>query len=316
MKQSLLDISDLDSNDLEEILSLSTLDHYPKVLANKGVALVFEKPSARTRNSSEMAVVQLGGHPVTIRADEVGLSSARETPHDLAMTLSCYHSIIGARVFGHDVLLEMRAALEASERRVPLVNLLSDVSHPCQAICDVLTIRQFATTTSETRIAYVGDCNNVCRSLVQACGLIGINVNISSPATFKFPQAELSSFTGAKWIEDPYQAVKGCHFIYSDVWTSMGQESQSQEREKAFENYKVDNKLMDATGEDTYFMHCLPAHRGLEVAAEVMDSERSIVWFQAENRMHAMRGILLYLMGWSRSKILSEYERVSPDGPR
>ncbi len=289
----LLEIDDLSSAELIEVLDRAEVTDARQVLQGKGMALVFEKPSARTRNSMEMAVVQLGGHPLSIRGDEVGLD-VRETVEDVTNTLACYHSMIGARVFDHGHV-ERMAAVGA----VPVVNLLSDQAHPMQALADLLTIRQELGRLDVT-VTYVGDANNVARSLGIAVSMAGGRFRIASPAGHAFSDADLDRISAAgsppEVFDRPDAAVEGAHVVYSDVWTSMGQEAEAAARLKAFEGFTITGSMLGAMADDGIFMHCLPAHRGEEVAAEVVDGDRSRVWIQAENRMHAARGLLWWLM--------------------
>jgi ornithine carbamoyltransferase len=289
----LLEIDDLTPAELSRVLELAAAPSWPSVLAGRGVALVFEKPSARTRNSMEMAVVQLGGHPVTIRPDEVGFDS-RETVEDVTRTLGCYHAVIAARVFEHHKLERM-----TSVSPVPIVNLLSDDAHPMQALADVLTLQAAFGSLDGRTVAYVGDGNNVCRSLAIAAGLSGMTVNIATPPGYELPGADLervrASGVDPLTTHDPTEAVSGASAVYTDVWASMGQEAEASERRRAFDGFTVDRRLMDLAADDSVFLHCLPAHRGEEVAGDVLDGPRSLVWRQAENRMHAARGLLAWL---------------------
>lgn len=284
---NLLTIRDLGADALNEILALSEATDPGKPLAGKGVALVFEKPSARTRNSMEMAVVQLGGHPVYIQGNEVGIGT-REMPEDVARTLACYHSVIAARVKDHALLDAMAAATDT-----PLLNMLSDTDHPLQALADLLTIKQLFGKLEGIRIAYVGDGdNNVCRSLAEAASLAGAHLTIASPDLYI--AAHLLDF--ASHTTDPVEAVRGADIVYTDVWVSMGQDQDADARRSAFADYQVDAAMMShAPG--AHFMHCLPAIRGEEVSAEVIDGPQSAVWKQAENRMHSARGALAWMMG-------------------
>lgn len=290
----LLEIDDLGPAGLAEVLALARLTPPPRPLEGRGVALLFEKPSARTRNSMEMAVVGLGGHPLTIRPDEVGIDT-RETAEDVARTLACYHAIIAARVFDHGVLERMAAVSD-----VPVVNMLSDAAHPLQALADLLTIEdEFG--SERVRVAYVGDANNVARSLVLAGALAGHEIAVASPVGFGFSDADLARFaaTGAQpeLVEDPRAAVAGAQVVYTDVWASMGQESEAAARRAAFADYTVDEALLAAADPNAVFLHCLPAHRGEEVSAAVVDGPRSRVWPQAANRMVAARGALAWVVG-------------------
>ena len=274
----LLSMRDLAVADFNTILALSQ-QRAPRLLENKGVALYFEKPSSRTRNSMELAVSQMGGHPVYIQPSELQIGS-RESVADVTRTLACYHSIIAARVFDHSLLEEM-AALNAA----PVLNLLSSTDHPLQALADLLTIKQLLGRLEGARIAFIGEGNNVSRSLAEGCALAGAQFVIASP-----PGHGLEGS-----IADPHEAVEGADIVYTDVWVSMGGED-SDERRDAFEPYQVDEAMM-ARAPNAWFMHCLPARRGEEVTAHVIDGPRSAVWRQAQNRMHTARGAMLWLLG-------------------
>ncbi len=298
-----LEVDDLSTTELRTVL-----DNAQKVktdlqpLAGKGVALVFEKASNRTRNSMEMAVTQLGGHPIYIRGEEVGIGT-RESAEDVIRTLAGYHSLIAARVTSHSSLERMAACNVA-----PVINLLSDQAHPMQALADLLTIVEHfgypdTTTNAPLRVAYVGDANNVWSSLTVGCAMLGIESVIATPIKYA-PQpvaAEQASTTAeqtacasaqALVTEDPIEAVTGAHVVYTDVWASMGQEKEAAQRAADFENYRVDEELMSHARDDCVFMHCLPARRGEEVSNEVLEGASSVVWQQAENRMHSARGLL------------------------
>jgi len=266
----------------------------PRLLAGAGVALVFEKPSARTRTSSEMAVVGLGGHPIYIRPEEVGLG-ARESVADVARTLAAFCAIVAARVFDHANLEEMAAAVG-----VPIVNLLSDRAHPTQALADFLTLRELVGDLDGRRLVYVGDGNNVASSLAYAAALSGVELTVASPAGFELDDVTVERARNlggtVELTADPHEAVRGADAVYTDVWTSMGQEDEAQVRRAAFAGYTVDRSLMESAGEQAWFLHCLPAHRGEEVAAEVIDGPRSAVWQQAANRMHAARALFAHLV--------------------
>ncbi|WP_332810756.1 ornithine carbamoyltransferase [Sphingomonas sp.] len=291
MSRDLLTIAALDRDSLGRILDLSTGDAPGRPLAGKGVALVFQKPSARTRNSMEMAVVQLGGHPVYIQKDEVGLGT-RESAEDVARTLACYHSLIAARVMDHGHLDQLAAAVD-----VPVLNMLSDSDHPLQALADLLTVKQLRGTLEGARIAYIGDANNVARSLAQGCALLGVELRVASPDGYGFSAEELGGFGAAvTQTGDPGEAVRGAQFVYTDVWVSMGQDDEAEARNEALAPYRVDESLM-AQADDAWFLHCLPAKRGHEVTDGVMDSARSAVWRQAENRMHTARGAMAWMLG-------------------
>jgi len=295
--RNLLEIDDLSVRELGDVLDLGRAATVPRVLDGLGMALLFEKPSARTRNSMEMAVVQLGGHPLTIRPDEVGLDT-RETVEDVTRTLCCYHAAIGARVFEHDKLERMAAVSS-----VPVVNMLSDDAHPLQALADLLTMADefggVANLAGRT-VAYVGDGNNVARSLALGAGMLGMKVNIATPVGYELAQSDVARIlaTGAELTStnDPTEAVHGASVVYTDVWASMGQEAESARRREAFSGFTVTESLMSAASPAAIFMHCLPAHRGEEVSTDVLEGPHSRVWAQAENRMHAARGALVWLM--------------------
>jgi len=297
-----LDVDDLGPDGLEEVLALAERDPATlhRSLEGQGVALVFEKPSARTRNSSELAVVALGGHPVYIQGAEVGLDT-RETAEDVARTLACYHRVVCARVMDHSSLVRMAAALDAADVPVPVVNLLSDEAHPCQALADLLTLRQrFGTEGARTRtVAYIGDANNVWRSLAIAASMAGIATRVASPDGYGPTEADVAlvrSFGGDLEVtDDPAGAADGVDALYTDVWTSMGQEEEAEARRTAFAGFCVDEALLSRAAPGALVMHCLPAHRGEEISAGVVDGPRSVVWQQAANRMHAMRGLLAWL---------------------
>ncbi|TML92416.1 MAG: ornithine carbamoyltransferase [Actinobacteria bacterium] len=255
----------------------------PPVLAGLGAALLFEKPSNRTRNSMEMAVVQLGGHPISMRGDELGFDS-RESVEDVARTLSCYHAVIAARVFEHSKVLRL-----ATAATVPVVNLLSDDAHPCQSLADLLTIRQRFGSLAGLTVAWVGDGNNVCRSLVLAADRAGMEMRVATPSGYE-------PGVPAHVTDDPVEAVKEANVVCTDVWASMGREDEAVARRRAFAGFTVTPQLMQQARPDAIFLHCLPAHRGEEVAAEVIDGPQSAVWQQARNRLHAQRGLLLWLL--------------------
>jgi ornithine carbamoyltransferase len=235
-----------------------------------------------------MAVVQLGGHPVYIQKEEVGLGT-RETAEDVARTLACFHGLIAARVFDHGNLERMAAATD-----VPVLNMLSDRSHPLQALADLLTVKQLRGSLDGACIAYVGDANNVARSLGEACAKLDVRFRIAAPRGYGFEDAELATL-GADQGDDPHAAVRGADIVYTDVWTSMGQEAEAEARRRAFGRFQIDEALM-ASAPDAWFLHCLPAHRGEEVSHGVMESPRSAVWQQARNRMHTARGAMAWML--------------------
>ena len=273
---------DLTLSDVEWILSASE-QPAPRLLEGKGVALYFEKPSSRTRNSMELAAAQLGGHPVYIQPPELGIGT-RESVADVTHTLACFHAIIAGRVFDHGLLEEM-----ARVNAAPVLNMLSGSDHPLQALADLLTVRQLVGRLEGARIAFIGEGNNVSRSLAEACALVGAQFTIASPEGYG-----LGNAPGVRQLTDPEEAVEGADIVYTDVWVSMGGE-ESEERRAAFEPYQVNEALM-ALAPGARFLHCLPARRGEEVTAPVIDGSYSAVWRQAENRMHTARGAMLWML--------------------
>jgi ornithine carbamoyltransferase len=299
MARRFLEVDDLDRIALERVLARAEAwkrdpSAVPPLLAGQGAALLFEKPSTRTRSSTEMAVVTLGGHPIYIRPEEVGLRS-RESVADVARTLASYTSLLAARVFEHATLEEMAAAVT-----VPVVNLLSDRAHPCQAVADVLTLREELGTLEGRRLAWVGDGNNVAASLAYTAALCGFELVVASPPGYELDDEIVESARNlggsVEVSSDAYESVKGADAVYTDVWTSMGQETEAEARRAAFAGFRVDAALMAAAGPGARFLHCLPAHRGEEVAAEVIDGPNSVVWPQAANRLHATRALIAELI--------------------
>ena len=293
-----LQITDLDATDLAAILELAVrpIASLGRPLEGKGVALIFEKPSNRTRHSMEMAVVQLGGHPVYTRGEEVGLD-VRESVEDISQVMSGYHAMLCARVFDHRVLDRMSASSS-----VPVVNMLSDAAHPLQAVADVLTMQQHLGTLAGKTVAYVGDFNNVARSLCHASAMLGMHIRIGCPAGYSANDSDVDQFRtlGAASVNqyDTLEtAVEGAHAVHTDTWTSMGQESESKVREAAFIGFEVTEKTMELAASGAVFMHCLPAHRGQEVSEQVIDGPNSLIYRQAHNRMHAARAVLAFLLG-------------------
>jgi ornithine carbamoyltransferase len=285
MVRHLLTLGDLSRPEIERILALSEAP-LERVLEGRGAALYFEKPSARTRNSMEMAVVQLGGHPVYLTPPELGIGT-RESVEDIARTLTCYHGLIAARVFDHGILERLAGA-----SRVPVLNLLSGSDHPLQGLADLLTIQQLCGRVEGVRVAYVGDGNNnVARSLAQGCAALGARLTIAAPEGYALSDAP----AGVSQVVDPREALGGAEIVYTDVWVSMGQDIEAGERVARLAPYRVDGALM-AQAPDAWLLHCLPARRGEEVTAEVIDGPRSAVWRQAENRMHTARGALMWLL--------------------
>jgi ornithine carbamoyltransferase len=297
MTRHLLDVIDVDADEVTAILDLSErpIAELDRPLEGSGAALVFEKPSNRTRHSTEMAVVQLGGHPVYTRGDEIGFD-VREPVEDVARILAGYHAMIAARVFDHHVLTRMTAVVD-----VPVVNLLSDRSHPLQAFADALTMRQTLGPLADRTVAWVGDYNNVARSLGEIASLLGMHLRFACPAGFDPSAAELARFEtlGARSVvldATPAAVLTGADVVHTDTWVSMGQEHDKAERIEIFSPFTVDASMMALAAPDAWFMHCLPAYRGLEVTADVIDGPRSLVIAQGHNRLHAARGVMAFLL--------------------
>jgi len=298
MTHAILEVIDLQPGEIRAILALAErpVAELERPLAGRGAALIFEKPSNRTRHSTEMAVVQLGGHPVYTRGAEVGFDT-REPVEDIAKIMSGYHGLIAARVFQHTTV--ERLAASAS---VPVVNMLSDRSHPLQAFADALTMQQCLGDLEGKTVAYVGDYNNVARSLAEISAMLGMHVRLGCPQGFDADDAEVERLCllGAASVDQtgrPHDAVAGAHAVHTDTWVSMGQEADKDERRRAFEGFTVDASMMSLADPAAVFMHCLPAYRGLEVSADVIDGPRSVVFQQGHNRLHSTRAVLAFLLG-------------------
>ncbi len=300
-----LTVPDIGSDGLAAVLATAAAakadpGRFAGRLAGKRVGLFFEKPSTRTRVSCEVATVDLGAHPVVLKADEVGLGK-REAVEDVARVLDRYLDVLAFRVFDHANLITM-----AEHAKAPVINLLSDLTHPCQALADLQTIAEHR-DLSGTVLAYVGDGNNVAHSLMLAGALAGMEIRIGAPPGNEPDPAILdqanrlaaSSDGDVIVSNDPWEVVTGAHVVYADVWASMGQESEAEARRAKLAPYQVNEKLFAAAAPDAIFLHCLPAHRGEEVTHEVLEHPRSFVFDQAENRMHAFKALLLHLAGSS-----------------
>ena len=294
MSKSFLEVDDLTKAELHRVLELCRDPDPPKVLRGQGIALIFEKPSNRTRNSMEMAAYQLGGHPVYIRGEEIGLDE-RESVEDAVTALSAYYKCIAARVFAHKTLKRM-----AETKVCPIINLLSDTGHPMQALADVITLVEEFGDLDGKSLAFIGDGNNVFRSLAMAAGMLGAEIRFAGPSDYRLSEIDKDRLAAigveVKEFDFAQEAVNGVNAVYTDVWTSMGQESESEERKKAFESFTVNSDLMSVASSDAIFLHCLPAHRGEEVTEEVLEGPMSRIWSQSENRMHAARGLLAWLL--------------------
>ncbi len=303
MKKDLVSIKDLSAPEINAILNLtdqlkSNEAKFSKVLFGKTLALIFQKPSNRTRVSFEVGMYQLGGYSIYLRPDEINLG-VRETLKDAAKTLSRYVDAIVLRTFEHKNVLDM-----AKYSDKPVINGLSDFSHPCQALADVYTIKERLKLIKGINLAYIGDGNNVCNSLLFICSKLGMNINIAMPKGYEPDSAvlkisnEFAKNTGSRinLFNNPQKAVRGMDVLYTDVWASMGQEDEAEKRKKLFKGFQINKALMKLAKKDVLIMHCLPAHRGEEITDEVIDSLNSVVFDQAENRMHVQKAILIKLL--------------------
>lgn len=279
-----------------ELKDLAKRGEHPQTLRGRSLLLYFEKPSLRTHVTFEAGVNQLGGSAILMRPEQVGIGS-REDPADVARGLSRWVDAVACRTFRHELVEEI-----ARHASIPVINALTDRYHPCQAIADLQTIEEHG-QIERAQVAYVGDGNNVAASLILSMAILGGRLRVATPDSHapdpavRERAAALAGTTGAQlcYTRDPVEAVRDAHFVYTDTWTSMGQEEEQAERKRIFAPYQVNARLLEHAP-DALFLHCLPAHRGLEVTAEVLDGPRSIVWDQAENRLHAQQAILECLL--------------------
>lgn len=304
MKRDFIAITDFTAEELSHIFDLSIKlkkeflsgGNQP-ILKNRVMAMVFQKPSLRTRISFDMAMRHLGGDALNISPNEIGLGQ-RESIADVARVLSGYVQVIMARVFSHDHVLEL-----AKWASVPIINGLSDYNHPCQAMADALTILERFGTLQGLNVTFIGDGNNVAVSLIHICAKMGANFTIASPEGYDLkPEPiqlaeRIAATSGSKFrfVRDPHVAAQDADVLYTDTWTSMGQEAETQIRLKAFQGYQVNAELVAMARAHAIVMHCLPAHRGQELTDDVADGDHSAIFPQAHNRMHAQKGILAFL---------------------
>jgi len=307
MKKDFITVKDLGVQEIESIFSLAKelkKDRlkYSNALKGKSVALIFQKPSNRTRVSFEVGVFQLGGHTIYLKPEDISLG-VRESIKDVAKTLSRYLDAIVVRTFAHDIVLEL-----AKHSSIPVINGLSDLLHPCQALSDVFTIKEKVAKLNNVTLTYVGDGNNVCHSLLYTVAKVGMNMKVATPKRY-VPNKEIlanaldiAKKTGSKisLFNNPEEAVKDSDVVYTDVWASMGKEKEAWKRKMIFGKYQINKKLLSLAKPSVLVMHCLPAHRGQEITDEVMDSQNSIVFDQAENRLHVQKAILLMLLGGNK----------------
>jgi ornithine carbamoyltransferase len=301
MEKDLLSVADFDRKEIEHLIEQAwrmKQEAAPPPLAAKTLALLFEKPSLRTRVSFEMAMYQLGGHSIYLSPEEVGLGK-REAVADVARVLSRYVDGIAARTFSQETL-----RIVADHSSVPVINALSDLEHPCQALSDLLTIYEKRGKLHGLTLAFIGDGNNVANSLLLSACLVGMNFRLASPPGYDVKEEILNqgrkfatlSGSQIQLTNDPHEAAKGADIIYTDVWVSMGQEAEAKKRRRAFSSYQVDNKLLRLAKGDVLFMHPLPAHHGEEISAGLLDDPRSVVFEQAENRLHLQKALLVKLL--------------------
>jgi len=301
----LVSVADFDLGDIDRVYRIAAatktqiaMGIRTQALAGRSLAMIFEKPSMRTRVSFETAMIQAGGAALYIRGEEIGLGK-RESVKDVASVMSRFVDAIMIRTFAHKNVEDL-----ARYSRVPVINGLSDYEHPCQALADLFTVLEKLGTFGGVRMTFVGDGNNVARSLALLCLRLGVGFTLTCPAGHEFDEPFLKAVrklfgpkAALRTVRNPHQAVKGAHVIYTDVWASMGQEAEAAERKKEFQPYQVNRELMRHAPKDALVMHCLPAHRGDEITDGVIDSPNSVVYDQAENRLHVQKGILFYLLG-------------------
>jgi len=305
MKKDFIAIGDYSPKELQTVLDIAIQlkkEHSQgkdkPLLKGKVLGMIFQKPSLRTRVSFDMAMRHLGGDALYLSPSEIGLGQ-RESIADVARVLSGYVDAIMARVFAHDHVLEL-----ARWSSIPVINGLSDYNHPCQAMADALTIIENKGNMKGMNIAFIGDGNNVAVSLLHICTKLGANFTIANPEGYDLPQKALdfakdfaeASSSQIVFTRDPHQAVKDADVIYTDTWTSMGQEDEAKKREQTFQPYQVNQKLVNEAKKDAIVMHCLPAHRGHELTDDVADGTHSVIFQQAHNRLHAQKGILVHLL--------------------
>jgi len=301
MKKDLLSIADLDREDIESLIEQARRmkqEGATPLLSGRTLAFLFVKPSLRTRVSFEIAMYQLGGHAIYLSPEEVGMGK-REPVVDIARVLSRYVDGIAARTFSQETV-----QILADNSSVPVINALSNLEHPCQALSDLLTIYEKKGKLAGLTLAFIGDGNNVANSLLLSSCLVGMNFHFASPPGYEVKEdvlnqgKEFAALSGSqvKLTSDPYEAAKGADIVYTDVWASMGQEAEVEKRRRAFSDYQVDNKLLDSAQGDVLLMHPLPAHHGEELSAGLLDDHRSVVFDQAENRLHLQKALLVELL--------------------
>ena len=303
MKKDFLHINDLSKDQFQQIIDGAKIikskfknneNFHP--LSDKTMAMVFAKPSARTRISFETGFYRLGGHALFLGPNDIGVGK-RESVADIARVLSRFNDIIMARLFDHNHILEL-----AEYADVPVINGLTDFNHPCQIIADIFTIIEKKSKVDNLKISYVGDGNNIVHSWFELAMVIPINFTVICPESFKpdmdlFNKVKEKGLSNVEISHDPFSGIKNSDVVYTDVWASMGQKEEADERKRIFKDFQINRDLMSNANSDALFMHCLPAERGVEVTDEICDSPNSVIFDQAENRMHAQNSIVLKLMG-------------------
>ena len=303
MFEDFISIHDLSVYEFSQIMDLTENikarpQHYRNKLKGKVLAMIFQKPSLRTRMTFEVGMLQLGGEAVYLSPSDIQMGK-RETPYDVGKNMERWVDGIMIRTFAHQEVIDLAGAA-----KIPVINALTDLLHPCQAMADFFTLKEKHKNFASLKLAYIGDGNNVCHSLLYAAAKAGCQIRVATPSGFE-PDAEIvkqaeedATETGASFFltNDPSEAVEDADAVYTDVWASMGQEEEKKERAKIFASFQVNGKLMVKAKADALFMHCLPAHRGEEVTEEVIDSPQSVVFGQAENRLHVQKIIMLLLM--------------------
>ncbi len=303
MKRDFLSIADWSAKDLLKLLALSAdmkarPGKYKDSIRGKSVALIFEKQSLRTHVTFDVGIYQLGGHSVYLTQSDINLGK-RESIHDVSKNLERWMNAVVVRTYAHQSCVDMGKYM-----KIPVVNALTDYEHPCQAVGDFLTVVEHVGKPKKKKFVFVGDGNNVCNSLMLMASKVGMNFVAATPVGYE-PPAEILKLarkagkeTGAaiEVIRDPFEAAKDADVVYTDVWVSMGQEAEKEERLKAFHDYQVNERLMKLAKKSAIFMHCLPAHRGEEVTDDVIDSRQSVVWDEAENRLHSQKAIIYTLI--------------------
>lgn len=302
-KKDLLSITDLSVEEINSILDIGRAVKKDKVkyadaLKGKSVGLIFQKPSNRTRVSFEIGMVQLGGYAIYLGPSEIGMGG-RESVKDVAKVLSRYLDGLIARTYKHEDVEDL-----AKHATVPVINGLSDFAHPCQALSDIFTIKEKFGTFKGITLSYIGDANNMLNSLMCASGKVGLSMRIATPKGYEplkkaadtAKKLATGSGAGIEFTHDPKAAAKGADIIYTDVWVSMGQEKEASKRMRDFKGFQINDSIMKLTNKNCLVMHCLPAHRGDEITDSVIDSKNSVIYDQAENRMHVQKAILLKLL--------------------